>query len=192
MQQALGANRWNIVRKVLLESIILSLAGAALGIVVAIIGIQLVDLLRVEALPLGEQVAFDWRTGIVSIVLAIALCVLLTLPVIWLHRGCNIGAQLQSEGRSGTSSRRVQHLRHSLIVAQIAFAFVLLCGAGLLSVSLRRALENSPGFEIEKTPNCRNRYPVQELPAYSRAGRHRKSNTGPTPRSSRNDVCGGL
>src|SRR5207249_7616892 len=53
---------------------------------------------------------------------------------------------LQSESRTGTMSRAAQRLRHGFIVAQIALAFVLLAGAALLGLSLKKVMAVSPGF----------------------------------------------
>jgi predicted permease len=57
-----------------------------------------------------------------------------------------LGDALQSESRSGTSARATQSLRYSFIVSQIALAFMLLAGAGLLGISLQHAMDVSPGF----------------------------------------------
>ena len=151
VHMALGAGRWHVVRKVLLETSLLSLAGSAIGITLAIFCIKLTELMGADAFPLAANIAFDGRTAIVSFLAAIVLSSCLAVPAIWLNWGRNIGADMHSETRSGTSSWRVQHLRHGLIVAQIAVAFVLLCGAGLLSMSLKRALETPTGFETEQT-----------------------------------------
>ncbi|HEY1763859.1 MAG TPA: FtsX-like permease family protein, partial [Opitutaceae bacterium] len=67
-------------------------------------------------------------------------------PVAWVSLHGRLAAALQSEGRGGTSGRGTNRLRQGFIVAQVALAFVLLTGAGLLGLSLRRAMEVRPGF----------------------------------------------
>jgi predicted permease len=74
---------------------------------------------------------------------------LLALPIAWLNLRRPLGDALQSEGRSGTSARATQSLRHSFVVSQIALAFMLLAGAGLLGISLERAMDVSPGFRSD-------------------------------------------
>ncbi len=64
----------------------------------------------------------------------------------WFNLGSHSDKALKPDSRGGTSSHAAQRLRHGFIVAQIALAFVLLAGAGLLGLSLRKAMEVSPGF----------------------------------------------
>jgi predicted permease len=71
------------------------------------------------------------------------------VPIAWFNLGRHLGNALQSESRGGTSGRAAQILRHSFIVSQIALAFMLLAGAGLLGLSLQRAMAVSPGFQSD-------------------------------------------
>jgi predicted permease len=77
---------------------------------------------------------------------AAVLGVLLALPVAWFALHGHLADAIQSESRGGTASRAAQRLRHGFVVAQIALAFVLLSGAGLLGMSLEHAMSVSPGF----------------------------------------------
>jgi predicted permease len=72
--------------------------------------------------------------------------IIIAAPIAWLNLRSHPAHGLRSETRGGTASHAAQGLRHGFIVAQIAFAFVLLAGAGLLGLSLKRALAVSPGF----------------------------------------------
>jgi predicted permease len=76
--------------------------------------------------------------------------IILAIPVVAFHLRNRLTVALYSEGRSGTVSRAAQGVRHGFIVAQIALAFLLLTGAGLLSVSLKHVLDVSPGFQPER------------------------------------------
>ena len=68
------------------------------------------------------------------------------MPILWFHlRGS--GNALRSESRSATTGRAAQTLKQGFVVAQIALAFVLLAGAGLLGLSLKRAMAIYPGFQ---------------------------------------------
>lgn len=147
VRQALGAGRWHITCTILVETMMLALGGGALGIVFAVYGIRVAGLLGADALPLGQEVRFDGRVAILSILVSIAVGICIAIPIIWLNLRDTINVYLQSETRGGTISRGVQHLRHSFIVSQIAIALVLLCAAGLLGVSLKQTIEKSPGFE---------------------------------------------
>ena len=69
------------------------------------------------------------------------------IAAVWLGLHTRLAAGLAAESRSGTSGRGAQRVRHSFIVVQVALAFVLLSGAGLLSTSLKRVLETPAGFD---------------------------------------------
>jgi predicted permease len=149
VRQALGASRKHIASEVLVETTLLTLGGGLLGLVVAAGGIRLLGALGAEHLPLGSQIVFDGRLAIVALVAAITMGVLLAVPIAWLNLRRPLGEALQSEGRSGTSARSTQSLRQSFVVSQIALAFMLLAGAGLLGISLQRAMDVSPGFRSD-------------------------------------------
>jgi len=93
---------------------------------------------------------------------------MLNLPVAWLNLRRHLGNALQSESRGGTSGRGGQILRHSFIVSQIALAFILLAGAGLLGLSLQRVMAVSPGFQSDHVLTGQILLPWAD---YSEAGR---------------------
>jgi predicted permease len=103
-------------------------------------------MLGADRLPLGAQISFDGRMALVGLVGALILGVVLGVPIVWFNLQGHLANGLQSETRASTTHRAAQRIRHSFIAAQIALAFVLLSGAGLLGLSLKRATEISPGF----------------------------------------------
>jgi predicted permease len=150
IRQALGASRWAIARSVLVETTMLSLAGGALGVAIAVAGVRFVRALGATQLPLGANITFDHRIAIASMAASLVVGVGIALPILALGRRTSPQLCLQSESHGATASRSVQRLRQTFIVAQMAIAFVLLCGAGLLGVSLRRMLEKPTGFTSEQ------------------------------------------
>jgi predicted permease len=80
---------------------------------------------------------------------AVILGVVLAAPIAFFGIRLQPSGGLQSESRSGTAGRAAQTVRHSFVVAQIALAFVLLTGTGLLGLSLKRAMDVSPGFRSD-------------------------------------------
>jgi predicted permease len=149
VRQALGASRKHIASEVLVETTLLNLGGGLLGLAVAGGGIRLLSLLGAERLPLGSQIVFDARLAMVALAAAITMGLLLAVPIAWLNLRRPLGDALQSEGRSGTSAHATQSLRQSFVVSQIALAFMLLASAGLLAISLQRAMNVSPGFRSD-------------------------------------------
>jgi predicted permease len=133
----------------MVETTFLTVMGGLGGLAFAAGGIRLLSHLGADQLPLGSQITLDARLAIVALLGSIVLGILLAVPVAWFNSHCQLASALQAESRSGTASRGAQRLRHSFIVAQIALAFVLLSGAGLLGLSLERAMEASPGFKAD-------------------------------------------
>jgi predicted permease len=149
VRQALGASRRHIVSEVLVETTLLTLMGGLLGLGVAAGGIRLLGAFGADRLPLGSQIAFDGRLALVALAAAVVMGVLLAAPIAWLNLRRPLGDALQLEGRSGTSGHAMQTLRHTFVVSQIALAFMLLAGSGLLGLSLQRAEEVPPGFRAD-------------------------------------------
>ncbi|MGA8029654.1 MAG: ABC transporter permease [Bryobacteraceae bacterium] len=146
VRQALGASRPYVVSEVIVETTSLTLFGGLLGLGVGAAGIRLLALLGADRLPLGAHIAFDARLALAGMVAALIMGIALAMPVAWLHLRRS-GNALRSETRNATSSRAAQSLRQSFVVAQVALAFVLLVGAGLLGISLKRVMAVSPGFQ---------------------------------------------
>ncbi len=149
VRQALGASRGYVVSETLIETTLLTLVGGLLGLAVAAGGLRLLGVLGYDRLPLGGQISFDMRLGLVALIAAIVMGVVLAAPIAWFNLRRHLGNALQSESRGGTSGRAAQILRHSFLVSQIALAFMLLAGAGLLGLSLQRAMAVSPGFQSD-------------------------------------------
>ncbi len=149
VRQALGASRGYVVSEVVVETTLLTLAGGLLGLAVGYGGIQLLRVLGADNLPLGSRIAFDVRLAFVALVAAIIMGIVFAVPIAWFNLRRHLCNALQSESRGGTSGRSAQILRHGFIVSQIALAFMLLAGAGLLAVSLQRVMAVSPGFQSD-------------------------------------------
>jgi putative ABC transport system permease protein len=149
IRQSMGASRGHVVRQVMTETVLLTLVGGLLGLVVGAWGIRLLEVLGADRLPLGAHIAFDGWLASLGLVGALVLGVVIAVPIAWFNLGTHLATALQSESRTGTVSRAAQRLRHGFIVAQIALAFVLLAGAALLGLSLKKVMAVSPGFRAD-------------------------------------------
>ena len=164
VRQALGAGQRHVVSGVLVETTLLTLAGGLLGLAVGAGGIRLLAALGTDRLPLGAHVAFDARLAAVALAGSLLLGVLIGLPIaIYSLRGRSAEGMLFAS-RGGTSGRAAQRLRHGFIVAQIALAFVLLAGAGLLGLSLRKVMALFPGFRAESVLSGQISLPGKSYP----------------------------
>ncbi|HKP02923.1 MAG TPA: ABC transporter permease [Chthoniobacterales bacterium] len=146
IRQSMGAGRRHVVTQVMTETVALTLAGGVLGVMVGAWGIHLLEILGANRLPLGAHIAFDGWLASLGLIGAVILGIVLAAPIAWFNLSSHLADSLQSESRSGTVSRAAQSLRHGFIIAQIALAFVLLAGAALLGLSLKKVMSVSPGF----------------------------------------------
>jgi predicted permease len=149
VRQALGAGWRYLVSEVVVETTLLTFVGGLLGLTVGAGGIQLLRGLGADRLPLGGRILFDARLILVGLFAAIVIGIVFAVPVAWFHLRRHLGNALRSESRGGTSGHGAQILRHSFLVSQIALAFILLAGAGLLGLSLQRVMAISPGFKAD-------------------------------------------
>jgi predicted permease len=133
----------------LTESVALALMGGALGIAVAYGGVRLLSYLGAKDLPRGATIGMD--PGALAFTAAIALLtgtVFGGVPLIHVLRR-DLNAVFRGSERTGTAARGAVWVRSGLVVCQFAFAFVLLIGAGLLTMSFARLLRVDPGFQPE-------------------------------------------
>ena len=144
---ALGAQRVRLLRQAVVESIVLTAAGLALGFAVAMATAPL--LLRSLPTLLGTQIQPSFRGPVLLFVTGIAvLCSLLCgLVPAWQRTQPGWFNALQEGGRSGTGSLVHQRARSLLVVAQIALCLLLLAGAGLLLSSLKALEQVETGFQ---------------------------------------------
>ncbi|HYM23162.1 MAG TPA: ABC transporter permease [Vicinamibacterales bacterium] len=143
---ALGATRWRVGRQLAVESVLLTLVSGALGLALGAAVLRLFGAINISDLPRGSEIRLDGVVVASTAVSAIAIGLVLGLiPAASVIPGA-LTAVLREEGRGGTAGRGARVLRRTLVVAQVAFAFVLLVGAGLLFASFRRVLAVDPGF----------------------------------------------
>ncbi len=148
-RHALGAARSRVTRQLVTETTLVTVLGGAAGLGV---GFWCLDALKKSGLwdlPRAHEIHMD---GVV-IAFTFGISVLLGLvvgavPALQMA-GFNLSSVLREDGRTGTASRGARYVRRGLVVAQVALAFVLLIGAGLLLASFRQLLGVDPGFRAE-------------------------------------------
>jgi putative ABC transport system permease protein len=150
IRTALGASRLRIIRQLLTESLLLALLGGALGLVVAVWGIELlvaaIPRSILASMPYLDNLAID--SGVLGFTCAITLATGLVFGLAPALQASKPGIQetLKDGSRSSTDSAR-HRVRIILVVSEIALAMVLLVGAGLMLKSLLRLLEVDTGFD---------------------------------------------
>jgi predicted permease len=149
IRQSIGASRAHVVKQVMTETVLLTFIGGLLGLLVGAWGIRLLEFLGADRLPLGAHIAFDGWLAMIGLMSAIFLGVAIAIPIAWFNLSSHLANALQWESRTGTISRAVQSVRHGFVIAQITLAFVLLAGAALLGLSLKKIMAVSPGFRAD-------------------------------------------
>ncbi len=156
---AMGAGRARIVRQLLTESVLLSLAGAVVGSAAGLVGIRALLTVNTANLPRvgqeGALVGLDWRVLVFTILVAVATGLVFGLiPALQTSRPDLAATLKENSGRSGTGFRQ-NKARTLLAVSEIALAVVLLIGAALLirtSIALGAV---NPGFDAENVLTMR-------------------------------------
>jgi putative ABC transport system permease protein len=148
VRTALGARRLQLVRQMLTESLLLSLLGAASGLLLAWLGTRwLTSLLPPGSLPRWEQVGIDGRVLAFTFAVGLLSSLLFGLGPALQASEVDVHGTLRrgSAGAGGDAAGR--RLRHSLVVAEIALALLLLVGGGLAIDAFRRLQAVDPGFD---------------------------------------------
>jgi predicted permease len=144
---ALGAGRRTLFRQQFAESLLLTVAGGAVGLTLAW---WLLRLLRAHGpadLPRREAIGMDPSVGIVTAIVVAALALLFTIPPL-MHKP-RVARVLRESGRGITSSRQRIVGRHALVAGQVSLAMMLMIGAGLMLRSFWHARHLNPGFVAE-------------------------------------------
>jgi putative ABC transport system permease protein len=167
LRTALGASRFRLLRQLLTETLLLSLAGGAAGLLLAQWGVDALVALNPGDLPAAQKIGIDARVLAFSLGLsALTGFVFGIVPALQLSK-TDVTRALKEGGRGGGDGRERARLRGAFVVAQVAFSLVLLVGAGLLLNSFYRLLRTSPGFNPQNLLSMeyrvpRNRYPKGE------------------------------
>jgi putative ABC transport system permease protein len=150
VRTAMGGSRWRVMRQLLIESILLSLAGAAVGLLIAQWGIHVIlahmppDVAKFVA---GwKTIALDTNAFLFALGIAVFSGVLSGIAPSLLSSRANIGETLKEGGRGSAVGRTRHRLRGALVIAEVALALVLLVGAGLLVKGFQRLLNVNEGY----------------------------------------------
>ncbi|HKR60401.1 MAG TPA: ABC transporter permease, partial [Pyrinomonadaceae bacterium] len=150
IRSAIGAGRSRIVRQLLIESLLLAALGCGGGLLLAVWGIDLLVAINPGDIPRIDQVTLDSSTVAFAALLGFLTTLIFGLaPALQLSKP-DLQSCLKDTGQTITASKARHRLRNTLVVTQIALAFVLLMGAGLVLRSFVRLLRVDPGFAADK------------------------------------------
>jgi predicted permease len=145
IRTALGGGQGRIVRQLLAETSLLALAGGGLGLLFASWSTRAALKLLPAALPRAQEISVDWQALLFTVAISMFAGILFGLaPALKLSRA-DLYGQLKEGGRGASGTRH--RLQRTLVVAEMAMAFVLLIGAGLLIRTVERIWSVDPGFD---------------------------------------------
>ena len=159
-RHALGASIQQLSRQILTETVLLASIGGLAGLALGWFALRAAGPLALDQLPRGEAITLDVTSLLFVLGLVVVVGIIVGLFPVMALRHADLGQIVREEGRSGTASRRTRVVRRVLVTSQVAFALVLLVGAGLLLASFQRVLAVDPGFEAERVLTGSLNFPV--------------------------------
>ncbi|HEV2860613.1 MAG TPA: ABC transporter permease [Pyrinomonadaceae bacterium] len=159
LRMALGAGRGRIVRQLLTESVLLAMAGGALGLLLAAWGVSAAASLSPNTLPRSESLSLDARAFGFTLLLTLVTGVGFGLAPALQTAKADFHAALKEGGLKATGGAGGRRLRGAFVVAEVALSLVLLVGAGLLVKSFWRLMQVDPGFDARGVLTLRLRLP---------------------------------
>ncbi len=147
VRAALGASRLRIVRQLLTESILLALAGGALGVWLAVWGVDLIKRIGPANVPRLDQVDINGWVLLFTAAIALATGILFGLAPALQGSKTSLHESLKEGGRSSSDGAARQRVRGLLVVGEVALTLVLLVGGVLMIKSFVHLLDVNPGFD---------------------------------------------
>ncbi len=148
-RHAMGATFGRLTRQALTESIVLSVAGGLAGLGLGWWALRAAPFFGFDRLPSGSGLQLDATVvGFTLLLIALVGIGVGMIPVVAMRRA-NMAQVIREEGRSGTQGRGPKLMRRVLVTSQVAFALMLLIGAGVLLASFDRVMTIDPGFRAD-------------------------------------------
>jgi len=142
---AMGASRGRIFQQLLTESVLIALAGGALGLLAAYLGLGSLLAIAPADLPRAASIHLDTAAFAFTFLVSLLTGVIFGLAPALKTTSVSVGESLKEGGRTGPSAGR-RRLRQGLFIAEFAISLVLLTGAGLMIVTFSKLLHSDPGF----------------------------------------------
>jgi predicted permease len=165
IRMALGAGRWRIIRQLLVESVMLSIAGGIIGWLIAIWGAHAFD---VAVIPFGKpswmNFSMDYRVFTYLVAISFGTGILFGLAPALRLASVDVNTSLKDGGRGSSTGARGRHLSTILVIAEVALAVVLLAGAGLMVRTFLNVYRAALGVNTKNVLTMRLALPASKYP----------------------------
>ncbi len=148
VRAALGAGRWRLLRHSFTESILVALIGGIISLLIALGAVRFISVRLFTDLP-GATVQLDYKVFGFALLCSLLTGVLFGTVPAWLASRADVNLALRENSRGSTAGRSQHRLLHMLIIGEVAFAMVLLAGAGLFLRGLQRFINSDPGWRVD-------------------------------------------
>ena len=145
VRPALGAGRWHLLRRFMSEGLVLSLAGAAIGLALGVFGVRGLIAAFPDSLPRSADVTLDLRVLLFTLIVAVGSATVFGLAPL-LHLAPSATAAALKEGGQRSTGGTRNRIRRSLVAAEVALAVALVIGAGLLLRTVMNLTRVDSGF----------------------------------------------
>jgi putative ABC transport system permease protein len=149
LRLALGANRARLIKQLVVESVLLSLIGAAVGLGLAYYGLEVLTRFIPKDVAQADTIAIDGKVLLFTLAVALVTGLIFGLAPATQASHFNLNETLKEGGRDSAAGVRGKRLRSSLVIAEVATSFILLIGAGLLINSFFHLRNLDPGFRAD-------------------------------------------
>ena len=163
VRTALGGTRAQVMRPVLVESLVLTAAGLALGLGLAWAGVRTIGALAAERLPQLAGLTVDGRVVAFAVALSVVVALFCGVVPAWRSTAVEPQDALRS-GRGGGTSRAHHRLLGALVVSEVALSLMLLIGAGLVLKGFAQVLRQDPGFDAERVLTLKATVSAEQYP----------------------------
>ena len=147
VRTALGATRWQLIRQLLTECMVLSLSGGLLGLLLAYQGVALLTSLSANSIPRVEEIGISREVLLFTLLISVLTGVIFGIVPAFRASQIQLTEALKEGKKGAAGGLRHRRLLGTLVVVEIALALVLLTGAGLMMRSFRSVMELDPGFD---------------------------------------------
>ena len=169
VRSALGAETKRLARQFVVENIVLATTAGALALLVAFVVLRALIAIAPGDIPRLASVGINGRVILVAFACAAASGLAFSIVPVWQSRRRQLQTILRTQDAHGTTGREGQMVRSTLVVAEVAFAVLLVTGAGLVIKSFWRLQATNPGFDFAAVVKAEfslpgSRYPMQQNP----------------------------